>query len=301
MSAARPTPKKPDLTPALRQALENVLKQAAPAPVAPGPAAPAATRVQKRPIRQPDLRSALPRPTPLAAKAAKTKPAAANTSKKIPAVPPVKTLQELLSIKVALETRARLAAEREAARQLLEAKLRAEKELFSRAVGAVKTLPPKHRPGQRTAPHPMQTPPIAVQHQRDELSVMREALSDEFDVETLLDTDEALSFRRPGMGPDVVRKLRRGGWAIQAQLDLHGLRREDAREALVAFIKDATKMGWRCVRIVHGKGLGSPGKTPVLKGRVQSWLIQKIEVLAFVQARPAQGGAGALVVLLDQG
>jgi DNA-nicking Smr family endonuclease len=146
----------------------------------------------------------------------------------------------------------------------------------------------------------MQTPPIAVQHQRDELAVMREAISDEFDVETLLDTDEALSFRRPGMGPDVVRKLRRGGWAIQAQLDLHGLRREDAREALVAFIKDATKMGWRCVRVVHGKGLGSPGKTPVLKGRVQSWLIQKNEVLAFVQARPAQGGAGALVVLLGQ-
>ena len=146
----------------------------------------------------------------------------------------------------------------------------------------------------------MQTPPIAVQHQRDEKAVMREAISDEFDVETLLDTDEALSFRRPGMGPDVIRKLRRGGWAIQAQLDLHGLRREDAREALVAFIKDVTKMGWRCVRVVHGKGLGSPGKTPVLKGRVQSWLIQKSEVLAFVQARPAQGGAGALVVLLDQ-
>lgn len=303
MPAARPTPKKPDLTPALRQALESVLKRAAPAPVAPspGPATPAATRVQKRPIRQPDLRTAPPRATPAAVKVVKTKPAAAKPAKKAPALPPVKTLQELLSVKLAIETRARLAAEREAARQLLAAKLRAEKELFSRAVGPVKTLPPKHRPGQRTAPQPMQTPPIAVQHQRDELAVMREAISDEFDVETLLDTDEALSFRRPGMGPDVIRKLRRGGWAIQAQLDLHGLRREDAREALVAFIKDATKMGWRCVRVVHGKGLGSPGKTPVLKGRVQSWLIQKTEVLAFVQARPAQGGAGALVVLLDQG
>ena len=303
MPAARPTPQKPDLTPALRQALERVFKLAAPTPVAasPGPATPAATRVQKRPIRQPDLRSAPPRATPTAAKVVKTKPAAAKTTKKAPALPPVKTLQELLSVKLAIETRTRLAAEREATRQLLEAKLRAEKELFSRAVGPVKTLPPKHRPGQRTAPQPMQTPPIAVQHQRDELAVMREAISDEFDVETLLDTDEALSFRRPGMGPDVIRKLRRGGWAIQAQLDLHGLRRDDAREALVAFIKDATKMGWRCVRVVHGKGLGSPGKSPVLKGRVQSWLIQKIEVLAFVQARPAQGGAGALVVLLNQG
>ena len=120
-------------------------------------------------------------------------------------------------------------------------------------------------------------------------------------METLLDTDEALSFRRPGLGPEVVRKLRRGGWSIQGQLDLHGLRRDDARDALSHFVKDAKKTGWRCVRVVHGKGLGSPGKTPVLKGKVQSWLIQKQEVLAFVQARPSQGGAGALVVLLDQG
>ena len=302
MPVARPTSKKPDLTPALRQALESVLKQAAPAPMAPspGPATPAATRVQKRPIRQPDLRSAAPRATLPAVKPVKTKAATPKTATPPAALRPVNSLQELLSIKQAIETRAQLAAEREAARQLLEAKLRAEKELFTRAIGPVRALPPKHRPGHRATLPPMQTPPIAVQHQRDEKAVMREAISDEFDVETLLDTDEALSFRRPGMGPDVVRKLRRGGWAIQAQLDLHGLRREDAREALVAFIKDVTKMGWRCVRVVHGKGLGSPGKTPVLKGRVQSWLIQKSEVLAFVQARPAQGGAGALVVLLDQ-
>jgi DNA-nicking Smr family endonuclease len=96
----------------------------------------------------------------------------------------------------------------------------------------------------------------------------------------------------------VVRKLRRGGWRLQGQIDLHGLRREDARQALADFIREANKNGLRCVRVVHGKGLGSPGKTPVLKGRVQSWLVQKKEVLAFVQARPAEGGAGALVVLL---
>jgi DNA-nicking Smr family endonuclease len=99
----------------------------------------------------------------------------------------------------------------------------------------------------------------------------------------------------------VVRKLRRGGWRIQGQLDLHGLRREDAREALAGFIREAHKAGWRCVRVVHGKGLGSPGKTPVLKGRVHSWLVQKKEVIAFAQARPAEGGAGALMVLLAQG
>jgi DNA-nicking Smr family endonuclease len=216
----------------------------------------------------------------------------------------LKSLKDLKAVKQEIETRARQVAEQQAARLAAAAKAKAEKELFSRAVGPVKALPAKHlpgNPGHRASLPPVQPAPIPVQQQRDELAVMREAISDEFDVESLLDTDEALSFRRPGMGPDVVRKLRRGGWSIQGQLDLHGLRREDAREALAQFIKDAHKTGWRCVRVVHGKGLGSPGKTPVLKGKVQSWLIQKQEVLAFVQARPAEGGAGALVVLLAQG
>ena len=213
----------------------------------------------------------------------------------------LKDLKDLKAVKLELETRARLAKELEAARQAAAARAKAEKELFSLAIGPVQPLPVKHRPGHRAHLPPAQPAPIAAQRQRDELAVMREALSDEFDAQTLLDTDEALSFRRPGIGTDVTRKLRRGEWSIQGQLDLHGLRREDAREALSLFIKDATKVGWRCVRVVHGKGLGSLGKTPVLKGRVQSWLIQKQEVLAFVQARPAQGGAGALVVLLTQG
>lgn len=212
----------------------------------------------------------------------------------------MKGLKALKTVKAELEARVKIAKELEAARKAALAKAKAEEEFFARAVGIVKPLPPKHRPGERAALTLIPAAPIAVQHQLDELAVMREALSDEFDAETLLDTDDALSFRRPGIGTDVTRKLRKGGWAIQAQVDLHGLRREDAREALVEFIKDAARMGWRCVRVVHGKGLGSPGKTPVLKGKVQSWLIQKQEVLAFVQARPAHGGAGALVVLLAQ-
>jgi DNA-nicking Smr family endonuclease len=79
---------------------------------------------------------------------------------------------------------------------------------------------------------------------------------------------------------------------------LHGFRTEDAREALASFLREAVRQGLRCVRVVHGKGLGSPGKTPVLKGKVHSWLVQKDEVLAFVQARGDEGGAGAVVVLL---
>ena len=212
----------------------------------------------------------------------------------------IKDLKGLKAVKAEMEARVKRAKELEAAKKAAAAKAKAEGEFFAHAVGIVKPLPPKHRPGHRASMPLVQAAPIAVQHQLDELAVMREALSDEFDVETLLDTDDALSYRRPGIGTDVTRKLRKGGWAIQGQVDLHGLRREDAREALVDFIKDAARMGWRCVRVVHGKGLGSPGKTPVLKGKVQSWLIQKQEVLAFVQARPAHGGAGALVVLLEQ-
>ena len=212
----------------------------------------------------------------------------------------IKDLKGLKAVKAELEARAQRAIELELAKKAAAAKAKAEKDFFALAVGIVKPLPPKHRPGHRASLPRVAIAPIAVQHQLDELAVMQEALSDEFDVETLLDTDDALSYRRPGIGTDVTRKLRKGGWSIQGQVDLHGLRREEAREALVDFIKDAERMGWRCVRVVHGKGLGSPGKTPVLKGKVQSWLIQKQEVLAFVQARPAHGGAGALVVLLAQ-
>jgi DNA-nicking Smr family endonuclease len=219
----------------------------------------------------------------------------------IPKIRLIRDLKDLKAVRRELETRARQEAERQAALAAAASLAKAEKELFSRAVGQVVALAPQHRPGHKASLQRLPPAPVAEQQQRDEQAVMREALSDEFDVETLLHTDETLSFRRPGMGPDVVRKLRQGSWSIQRQLDLHGFRREDARDALSIFIREASKAGLRCVRVVHGKGLGSPGKAPVLKGRVQSWLIQKKEVLAFVQARPAEGGAGALVVLLTQG
>jgi DNA-nicking Smr family endonuclease len=206
----------------------------------------------------------------------------------------VNTLGELKAIRNALaERRAREAAEREAER-LAAARRERERRLFEIAVGPVQRLAP-HGRVEPARPRPEPRP---VQRERDEAAVMREALSDEFDVETLLHTDELLSYRRPGLGPDVVRKLREGRWAIQAAIDLHGLRTDEAREALGRFIRESHQHGLRCLRVVHGKGLGSPGRTPVLKGRVLRWLVQKKEVLAFVQARPAEGGAGALVVLL---
>jgi DNA-nicking Smr family endonuclease len=213
----------------------------------------------------------------------------------------IRDLKDLKLVRREMQARAAQEAAREKTRLAALAAVRAEKELFVRAVGRVMALPLKHHDSHRANLQRPQPAPVATQQQLDDAAVMREALSDDFDVETLLHTDEALSFRRPGIGLDVVRKLRRGTWSIQRQLDLHGFRREGARDALGAFIREANKAGVRCVRVVHGKGLSSPGKVPVLKGRVQSWLIQKQEVLAFVQARPAEGGAGALVVLLAQG
>ena len=181
------------------------------------------------------------------------------------------------------------------ARREAAARAEAERHLFSRSVGPVTPLRnPNVARLRRHLP-----PPLPVQHWLDEERVLLESISDDFDVSTLLDTDDQLSFRRPGIGVEVTRRLRSGHWSIQRHLDLHGLRVDDAREALGEFIRHAHKIGLRCVRVVHGKGLGSPGKSPVLKGRVQRWLVQKNEVLAFVQARPMDGGAGALVVLLQ--
>ncbi len=193
-------------------------------------------------------------------------------------------------IEAKAQQQAQQAAELARAKQLVVN----EANLFVRAAGVVQPLPQKRHVQLRKA---LPVPQV-MQYQHDKKAVLSEAISDEFDVGTLLDVDELLSFRRPGIGPDVTRKLRAGEWSIQRQIDLHGLRRDEAREHLSFFIREAHQQGIRCVRVVHGKGLGSPGKAPILKSRVHSWLVQKQEVLAFVQAKPADGGGGALLVLL---
>lgn len=205
-----------------------------------------------------------------------------------------RSLQDLAAMRGHLAEQQRLAAAREAARREAQRRAEAERNLFANAAGPVVPL----RQPVRARLAPEQPAPIPVQQQLDEQRVLLESLSDEFDATTLLDVDDAMSFRRPGIGLDVTRRLRKGEWSLQRELDLHGMRREDAREALSAFIREAHRQGLRCLRVVHGKGLGSPGRVPVLKSKVQAWLIQKQEVLAFVQARADEGGAGALVVLL---
>ena len=206
----------------------------------------------------------------------------------------LKSLADLKDVQRSLAQQREREAAEAIARAAAEKKRAAEQDLFTRAIGA--TQPLRRKAAVHLAPEP--PAPIPVQQQLDEQRVLRESLSDEFDVTTLLDADDAMSFRRPGINTDVTRKLRAGEWTIQRQIDLHGLRTDEAREALGAFIREAHKQGLRCVRVVHGKGLGSPCRQPVLKAKVQRWLIQKNETLAFVQAKPAEGGAGALVVLL---
>jgi DNA-nicking Smr family endonuclease len=203
-------------------------------------------------------------------------------------------LADLAALKLALQREQQEAAEREARAREAAARELLERNLFALTVGTVEPLRRAATPA-RLTPRPSTEP---RQRERDEAAVMAESISDEFDVESLLETDEGLSFRRRGIGPEVVRKLRRGVWAIQAQLDLHGLRRDEARENLARFLREGVRDGLRCVRVIHGKGNGSPGREPVLKAKVKSWLVQKSEVIAFVQARASDGGHGALLVLL---
>jgi DNA-nicking Smr family endonuclease len=205
-----------------------------------------------------------------------------------------RSLHELEALRDALRRRDEEAAAVLARLRAARERLEQQRNTFARAVGHVHALP-HHGRVQQDLPRPAPQP---RQREADEQAALREALSDEVDVETLLLTDDGLSFRRPGLGADVVARLRRGQWSIQAQIDLHGLRREEAREQLAAFIRQSLRADRRCVRVVHGKGLGSPGGEPVLKGKVQRWLAQCAEVIAFAQATAAQGGAGALVVLL---
>jgi DNA-nicking Smr family endonuclease len=143
---------------------------------------------------------------------------------------------------------------------------------------------------------PRRTRPLPYQSWRDERAALVESLTSpaDWDVETGEDT----AFLRPGLDRQVLRKLKRGHWVIQDQLDLHGMNRMEARHSLGEFLNECLAKGLRCVRIVHGKGLGSKHRLPVLKAKVRYWLTRRDEVLAFCDARPVDGGSGAVVALL---
>jgi DNA-nicking Smr family endonuclease len=159
---------------------------------------------------------------------------------------------------------------------------------FGKAVADVVPLKRKKRVAlKRPAPAP-----IPHQRNRDESAALAESLSGPLSAEEALDTGEVLSYLRDGMARETLRKLRRGHWSIQDGVDLHGMTREQAAAVVVDFLNQCLARDLRCVRIVHGKGLG------ILKAKLAKWLPQREEVLAYSQAPTREGGGGALLVLL---
>ena len=151
--------------------------------------------------------------------------------------------------------------------------------------------PAKHVPMHRALPST-----IPTQGQLDDLAVLAEML-DGPDPESF-ESGDTLIYRGPGIQDTVWKRLRRGGYVRQAELDLHGLNRDRAKLAVVGFLARCADRDHRCVRIIHGKGNGSPNSGPVLKKLLDGWLRKRRDVLAFASARPEDGGTGAVYVLL---
>lgn len=168
-----------------------------------------------------------------------------------------------------------------------------DKELFRAAVADV--TPIAHDRAEPVVQAPWPEP---RQREIDDQLVLEELLKGHWPIDWRLEGGDELAFRRPGISFAILRDLRRGRWVIQEELDLHGATREKAHILLVHFLAWCLKHDLRCVRVIHGKGKGSPGREPVLKKMVANWLAHRQEVLAFCQAKPQDGGAGALVVLL---
>ncbi|TYP87292.1 MULTISPECIES: Smr/MutS family protein [Nitrosomonas] len=168
-----------------------------------------------------------------------------------------------------------------------------EAALFREAMRDVIPLTPSRQVVHRPKP-PRPIPRPAVQTATTAAS--QDTLSDHVSLE-IPDGDE-WAYLRPGLPRQTLRRLRRGHWKIQAELDMHGMTQNQARYALVAFLDECSRYGARCVCVIHGRGLGSKNHEPVLKLKVGNWLAQRHDVLAFCQATPEYGGRGAVLVLL---
>jgi DNA-nicking Smr family endonuclease len=168
-----------------------------------------------------------------------------------------------------------------------------DSELFRKAVGEVRPL--TH---DRHVPKPRRPPPRARFARADRLAVLQESLHGEA-ADPLLAAGDELVFRRPGVQDAVLRKLRRGQYRVQGEIDLHGLTVAQAKEALRGFLARSVSDGARCIRVVHGKGLRSGHRGPVVKLAVNSVLRRMGVVVAFVSARQVDGGTGAVYVLLS--
>ena len=166
--------------------------------------------------------------------------------------------------------------------------------LFRAAVTGTLPLPASNR----TTPSPTKPVPVPVQSLLDSHDALAESISGPMSWAQSMDTGEELVYLRQGLSRDLLRKLRRGHWVAQDELDLHGLNQEQARAILGQFLAECRHRHLRCVRIIHGKGLRSPNREPVLKGRISQWLARREEILAYCQAPQNLGGSGAMMVLL---
>jgi DNA-nicking Smr family endonuclease len=212
----------------------------------------------------------------------------------------LKDFADLKSLSKQLREQAETRAAAEAERVKQEKQQKVEANLFQTALGGVKQMPASDRYVPPSVPKDLATaaaPARKLTEAEDDAAVLRESLSDLFEVDHYLEDDPALNYSAPGVGPDVMKKLRKGHWPVQDELDLHGMNRDKARDALGAFLTQAGQRNHRCVCVIHGRGFGSRGQEPVLKSMVHSWLVQK-GVVAFCQARNNEGGEGALIVLL---
>jgi len=165
--------------------------------------------------------------------------------------------------------------------------------LFRDAVAKVSRLSSRNRIP--PAVHPPS--PVPRFSQADEQEVLKQLLDLPAE-SSLLESGDELEYRHDGVQVSILRKLRRGQYARQAELDLHGMTAAQAKVEVVAFLKHCQMHSLRCVRIIHGKGLRSAGSGPVLKQKLANWLRQRQEVLAYCSARQVDGGTGAVYVLL---
>ena len=211
----------------------------------------------------------------------------------------LKDFADLKSLRETLKEQGQARALELAAREKRVRLAKEEANVFRGALGDVKPIAVSDRYVAPIAPSaPRATPAKPRTAAEDTAAVLRESLSDLFDVDGLLDDDPTLSYSANGVGSDVVRKLRKRHWPVQDELDLHGMTRDTARDQVGDFLRRMMRRGVRCVRVIHGKGYGSAGGEPVLRAMVHSWLVQKDEVVAFCVANKADGGHGALIVLL---
>jgi DNA-nicking Smr family endonuclease len=213
----------------------------------------------------------------------------------------MKDFSDLKTLRDKLKEEERVRAIEKAEREKRERLARERAVEFQGAMKGVNKLPESDRYVYRPPPPPAKSSDKRqfLTQEEDDAAVLRESmLSDQFDVDGLLDEDPSLAYAQDGVGPDVLKKLRKRHWPVQDEIDLHGYTRDQARELLNDFLQRMNRRGVRCVRVIHGVGFGSPGGEPVLRGMVHSWLVQKPEVVAFCVAGKKDGGHGALIVLL---